>query len=53
MKLRSLLKKSANSFAALALFVGVVSTSATCRFFLHQPEVPEQMKELLKRKNQD
>ncbi len=39
-------------FFALALAVGVISTSQVCHFFLNQPEVPDQMKKLVdKRKS--
>ena len=46
-RIKKILNSCASYFASLALFVGVVSTSATCRYLLHQPEVPEKMKELI------
>lgn len=40
-----------NHLASLALIAGVISSSTACRFVLHQPEVPEEMKKLLKSKS--
>lgn len=48
--MKKLLKKIGENIAALALIVGVVSTSQACHFFLNQPEVPEEMKEFLNNK---
>ena len=51
--LRKFVKKYGEKIATLSLLVGVITTAQSCHFFFHQPEVPEQMKELLKKKNQD
>jgi cyclic lactone autoinducer peptide len=40
-----MVRKFGKNFAALALAVGVISTSQV--FFLNQPEVPDQMKKLV------
>ena len=51
--LKKMVRKFGKNFAALALAVGVISTSQVCHFFLNQPEVPDQMKKLVdKRKKQ-
>ena len=50
MKIKKLVNKCASHFAAFALLIGVISTSATCRFLLHQPEVPEKMKKIIHNK---
>ena len=48
-----MVRKFGKNFAALALAVGVISTSQVCHFFLNQPEVPDEMKKLVdKRKKQ-
>ncbi len=48
--LKKLLMKYGKHISAFALLVGVVSTSAACRWVMHQPEVPEKMKELMEQK---
>ena len=45
--LKKMVRKFGKNFAALALAVGVISTSQVCNFFLNQPEVPDQMKKLV------
>ena len=45
--LKKMVRKFGKNFAALALAVGVISTSQVCHFFLNQPEVPDQMKKLV------
>lgn len=42
-------KKYGSTIASLALTVGIISTYSGCRFFLHQPEVPEKLKEMAKK----
>lgn len=48
--LKKIMKNFWKNFAAFALFVGVVSTSQVCHFFLNQPEVPEGMKEIISKR---
>lgn len=45
--MKKLMIKLGENFAALALIVGVISTSQVCHYFLNQPEVPETMKKLV------
>lgn len=42
-----MMRKLGENFAALALIVGLISTSQVCHYFLNQPEVPESMKKML------
>lgn len=49
--LNKLMNNLAKHFASLALIVGVISTSQSCHFFLNQPEVPDEMKKLVKKES--
>ena len=48
--LNKVMNNLAKHFASLALIVGVISTSQSCHFFLNQPEVPDEMKKLVKKR---
>ncbi|MFR1255491.1 MAG: cyclic lactone autoinducer peptide [Eubacterium sp.] len=48
--LNKFMNNLAKHFASLALIVGVISTSQSCHFFLNQPEVPDEMKKLVKKR---
>ena len=48
--LKKMVRKFGKNFAALALAVGVISTSQVCHFFLNQPEVPDEMKKMVDRR---
>ena len=45
--MKKMMRKLGENFAALALIVGLISTSQVCHYFLNQPEVPESMKKML------
>ena len=47
---KKLLRKLGENFAALALVVGVISTSQACHFFLNQKKVPEEMREVVRKR---
>lgn len=49
MKMKQIILKCEKIFASCALLIGVISTSATCRYVLHQPEVPEDMKKIIEK----
>ena len=46
--MKTIFRKYGVYLSAFALFVGMVSTSATCRYYFHQPRVPERMRQLIK-----
>lgn len=48
--IRKLIYKYGVGLCSMALYVGIISTNAMCRFCFHQPEVPNKMKDLLKNK---
>lgn len=48
--LNKFMNNLAKYFASLALIVSVISTSQSCHFFLNQPEVPDEMKKLVKKR---
>lgn len=47
---RKFVQKYGNVIASFSLLVGVISTTKACRFIIHQPKVPEKMKELIEEK---
>lgn len=47
-KLKTFLLKYASTFAALALAVGVGSSTKACWLYFNQPEMPEGMKKYIK-----
>lgn len=44
--MKKVMRKLGENFVALALVVGVISTSQACHYFFNQPKVPEAMKKL-------
>ena len=48
---KKILNKIGSNFAALALIVGMISTTQSCHYFLNQPKVPENMRELISKQS--
>ena len=45
--LNSFFGKYGKQIAQCALIVGIISSQGTCKLIIHQPELPESMKQLL------
>ncbi|MGN0622260.1 MAG: cyclic lactone autoinducer peptide [Porcipelethomonas sp.] len=47
-KISKAVMKFGGMFAALAVVISTVNANSTCQWFIHQPELPEEVKKLRK-----